>query len=174
MKSFQESYCNLSKNQRKYCPESFIWVATVWYFIHRLKIENEVNRWKFDSSIERVYFKMFHKKHWAVPNEPFPFWSKVLKTYKLFSIDNSNKTYWAVCSCGRGFIVPNKVVLTFDSFNKSLKCDHSNENLSGSTFLWCCFVFQFFTPSTQLENIILSNFYLLVSFPYFKEGGKVL
>ena len=35
------------------------------------------------------------------------------------------------------FIMLYKVVLTFDSVDEILKCDHSNERLS-STFLWYC------------------------------------
>ena len=37
------------------------------------------------------------------------------------------------------YIVLYKVVLTFESVNEILKCDHSNESYcSSSTFLWCC------------------------------------
>ena len=36
------------------------------------------------------------------------------------------------------FIILYKVVLTFESVNEILKCDHSNEKLLNSTFLWYC------------------------------------
>ena len=36
------------------------------------------------------------------------------------------------------FIMLYKVVLTFESVDEILQCDHSNESLLSSTFLWCC------------------------------------
>ena len=36
------------------------------------------------------------------------------------------------------FTMPCKVVLTFEAVNDILKCDHSNEKLLSSAFLWCC------------------------------------
>ena len=36
------------------------------------------------------------------------------------------------------FIMLYKVVLTFESVDEFLKCDHSNERLLSSTFLWYC------------------------------------
>ena len=35
------------------------------------------------------------------------------------------------------FITLYKVVLTFESVDEFIKCDHSNEQLLSSTFLWC-------------------------------------
>ena len=39
--------------------------------------------------------------------------------------DDSNETYWAVLSCGTVFMLYN-VVVTFESVDEILKCDHSN------------------------------------------------
>ena len=36
------------------------------------------------------------------------------------------------------FIMLYKVVLTFESVDEILKCDHSNESYLSSTFLWYC------------------------------------
>ena len=36
------------------------------------------------------------------------------------------------------FIVLYKVVLTFESVGEILKCDHSNEGVLSSTFVWYC------------------------------------
>ena len=37
------------------------------------------------------------------------------------------------------FTILYKVVLTFESVDEILKCDHSNDSLLSSSFLWCCF-----------------------------------
>ena len=54
-----------------------------------------------------------------------------------------NESYWAVLSCGL-FIMLWKVVLTFESVDEILKCDHSNESywaiLSRGLFIMLCMV----------------------------------
>ena len=49
--------------------------------------------------------------------------------------DNSTKSYWTYSFVIR-FVMLWKAVLLFESVEEILKCDHLNESLLSSTFLW--------------------------------------
>ena len=58
-----------------------------------------------------------------------------IKSYSVTIQMKATEQYFSVVL----FIMLYKVVLTFESVDKILKCGHSKKLLS-STFLWCCFL----------------------------------
>ena len=55
-----------------------------------------------------------------------------------FSTWPFNESHWAVLSCGVVYIMLYRVVLTFESVDKVVKCDHIQMKAIQSSISLCC------------------------------------